>query len=247
MIITIDGLKCEAEKGEYILDIAKRNNIFIPTLCHSPALPGQGNCRLCIVEVIERGRSRVVTACLYPVEHEVEVVTNSQRIREMRRTIIMLLYARAPKSALMQGLKDEYNVSHEERFTIDWDEDCILCGLCVRACEAMGLNAISMVGRGTEKKAATPFDEPSEDCIGCAACAEICPTDVIKVEDRLGIRRIWGKEFKMVRCSKCGKYFETEEYRKHVSGISGEETEPLCERCKRSIIAEGMADVYSDI
>lgn len=107
MIVTIDGIKCNAEKGEYILDIARRNNIFIPTLCHSSALPGQGNCRLCIIEVIDRGKSRVVTACLYPVTHEIDVITNSERIMDMRRTIIMLLYARAPKSHLVKSLGGE--------------------------------------------------------------------------------------------------------------------------------------------
>ncbi|MDI9568421.1 MAG: 2Fe-2S iron-sulfur cluster-binding protein, partial [Bacillota bacterium] len=81
MKITIDGQKYEAQYGEYILDVARRNNIFIPTLCHLEALPGQGNCRLCIVEVLEGKRRRVVVSCSYPVKGEIEVLANSERIR----------------------------------------------------------------------------------------------------------------------------------------------------------------------
>jgi predicted molibdopterin-dependent oxidoreductase YjgC len=61
MNITIDGKVCEAEYGEYILDIAKRNNIHIPSLCHSDALPGQASCRVCIVDIVEKGWHKTVT------------------------------------------------------------------------------------------------------------------------------------------------------------------------------------------
>lgn len=111
----------------------------------------------------------------------------------------------------------------------------------------MGLSAMSMVNRGTSKKVSTLFDEPSDTCIGCASCASVCPTDAIKVEDRDGIRRIWGREFKMIKCSRCGSYFTTEEHFKYVKNRSDSVVEILCECCKRGAIAEEMADVYSGI
>ena len=77
-------------------------------------------------------------------------------------------------------------------------ENCILCGLCVKACEAMGTNAISFVDRGTTKKVSTPYDDASKDCIGCGACADVCPTGNISLTDKDGERNIWNKKFNLV-------------------------------------------------
>ena len=67
--IVIDGKTCTAEHGEYLWDVAKRNGIEIPALCRSEAFPEhRASCRVCIVEVVARGRSKVVTSCVYPIE-----------------------------------------------------------------------------------------------------------------------------------------------------------------------------------
>jgi predicted molibdopterin-dependent oxidoreductase YjgC len=61
--------------------------------------------------------------------------------------------------------------------------DCILCGLCVRACrEIVGVGAISLTHRGMERAVSTPFQISSADCIECATCALVCPTGAIRVE-----------------------------------------------------------------
>lgn len=250
MNITIDGKQCEARSGEYILDVARRNGIEIPTLCHSDALPGMGSCRMCIVEVIERGRSRVVTSCIFPITREVEVLTKSEKIIDMRKTIIMLLSLRAPHNEYMKNLRKEYDIQDKEieRFNVNANEECILCGLCVKACEAVGSNAISTVNRGISKKVSTPFDEPSKECIGCAACAGICPTGAIKVSDSNGHRTIWNKEFKLIKCEKCGTYFETQEQMDYIRQKLGTETnEMLCEKCRRLQLAESLKSVFENI
>jgi len=152
MKVIIDGKECIAEAGEYILNVARRNGIEIPTLCHSDGLPGLGTCRLCIVEVIEGKRRRVVTSCVFPITQEIEILTNSEKIRKMRKIILMLLSAEAPNSKKLVELREEYGVSEMKRFHVDNSEKCILCGLCVKACEEIGTNAISTVNRGITKK-----------------------------------------------------------------------------------------------
>lgn len=248
MNIIIDGKTCKAEKGEYILDIAKRNNIYIPTLCHNDALPGQGNCRLCIVEVIDNNWSKIVTSCIYPVTKEVEVITNSDRIRKLRKGILMLLSARVPENECINELMEEYGVLRSTRFVSDENEDCILCGLCVRACEEVGSSAISTVFRGLLKDVSTPYDEPSPECIGCGSCAYVCPTKAIKIQEYDGKRTIWNKTFDLLKCSKCGRYFATREQLDHIGKkLNTDIDSSTCDKCKRSMSADKLKDAYENV
>lgn len=247
MNITIDGQRCEAEYGEFILDIARRNDIQIPTLCHSDALPGQANCRLCIVEVEDNGRRKVVTSCVFPVTKEIKVITKSPKIIAMRRMIMMLLAARVPDNAYLNRLKEEYSVPDITRFATDSNEQCILCGLCVRACEKVGPCAIATVNRGIAKKVSTPYDEPSVECIGCGACANVCPTGAIKVVDQGNERRIWNKKFELLSCSQCGKPFITREQLEYInSRLESQTDERLCEKCRKSLAADKFKDIYKN-
>ena len=66
--ITINGKACTCEKGEFLLEVARRNGFYIPTLCHHPGVAEQGCCRVCLVEVVENKRSKIVVSCIYPVE-----------------------------------------------------------------------------------------------------------------------------------------------------------------------------------
>ena len=52
--ITINGKACTCEKGEFLLEVARRNGFYIPTLCHHPGVAEQGCCRVCLVEVVEK-------------------------------------------------------------------------------------------------------------------------------------------------------------------------------------------------
>jgi len=247
MNIKIDGKICQAERGEFILDIARRNNIPIPTLCHSDALRGQANCRLCVVAVLENGEEKIVASCVYPVTKEIEVVTNSAKIVNIRKTIIMLLAARIPNNELLNKLKEEYSVPQPTRFKSDNNEQCLLCGLCVRACEKVGPAAISTVSRGITKKVSTPYDEPSKMCIGCGACAQVCPTGAIKIREAGQERTIWHKNFKLLSCEHCGKYFITPEELKYIKDKLGTATgELLCENCRKVSISQKLKDIYEN-
>ena len=206
--ITIDGNRIEVEQGTTILDTAKERGIYIPTLCYHESLEPYAACRLCTVEVSRGGRSKMVTACNYPLREEIEVKTDSERVRRIRRTIVELLLASCPNVKIIRDLAKEMDIE-EPRFKKE-ENDCILCGLCVRACsEIVGVEAISFVGRGVDREVDTPFRVTSEACICCGSCAYVCPTGAIEIEDKDGVREI--KKFHasqpLERCKVCSNYF----------------------------------------
>ena len=187
--LKINDKEIGANPGETILEAASRVEIEIPTLCYHPALTPSGACRFCSVEVTtKRGRNRVVTSCLYPVEEGLDVQTDSEKIKRLRRGLMELLLARCPNSEKIKDIAREMGVT-EPRFHVD-GENCILCGMCVRVCEEISeAKAISAINRGIKKEIATPFYDLGETCIGCGGCAYVCPTGAITIEDnkiRLG-------------------------------------------------------------
>ena len=244
MIIKINGKECTCEKGEFLLQVAKRNGIEIPTLCHHEAIEGQGCCRLCIVEVVERGRGKIVVSCVYPIEHECEVLTDSEKVVRQRRMILNLLRARAPESAEIEELCEKYGVEKIDRFVRINESKCVLCGLCVKACNELSVGAISTAMRGIDKEVMPPYREPSEVCVGCGSCAAICPTNVIEITETDTTRTIWGKTFDLVRCSRCGRVIGTPEELAYAAEKSGEEIATLCPDCRKHELSVTMAQVY---
>ena len=244
MMITINGHECECEKGEFLLQVAKRNGIEIPTLCHHEAIEGQGCCRLCIVEVIERGRGKIVVSCVYPIEHECEVLTDSEKVVRQRRMILNLLRARAPESSEIEELCEKYGAEKIDRFVRINESKCVLCGLCVKACNELSVGAISTAMRGIDKEVMPPYREPSEVCVGCGSCAAICPTNVIEIMETDTTRTIWGRTFDLVHCSRCGRVIGTPEEIAYAAEKSGEETATLCPECRKHELSVTMAQVY---
>jgi bidirectional [NiFe] hydrogenase diaphorase subunit len=177
--LTIDGAKVQAEEGFTILEVAKFYGIKIPTLCHHDELTPYGSCRLCTVEVDTGRETKLVASCLYPVKEGIKVKTHTERLIKGRKMILELLITRCPNSKTLQDLASEIGLE-QVRFKME-NEDCILCGLCVRMCnEQMGSGAIGFVGRGQKREVATPFRMASEICRNCGACMYICPAVNLK-------------------------------------------------------------------
>ena len=173
--LTIDGLTVTIEKGRTILEAAHELNVEIPTLCYHEALTPYGACRLCVVEIYKNGSKKIQASCLYLVEDGIEVKTDTPELQNIRRTMIELIMARAPHSEKVKEMAQKLGVERT-RF-IARDEDCILCGLCVRMCsERMGQDAIGFKMRGDKREVSPPFDVESPQCIACGACYSICPT-----------------------------------------------------------------------
>ena len=245
MIIKIDGKECTCEKGEYILDIARRNDIWIPTLCqHDSQEEGMGACRLCIVEITDRGRKSIVVSCVYPVNSEIEVETNSERVRRERGMILALLASRAPESDTIRQMSDFYKAPATDRFIKVDGEKCIMCGLCAKVCGSLSVGAISTVNRGITKMISTPYGDPSSVCIGCGACAKVCPTNAIELKDDGQTRTIWGKTFDLVHCPHCGAVVGTREQIEEAARRSGGEPEDLCDTCRKERMARVMAGTF---
>lgn len=170
----LNGLEVSMEKGTTLLEAANFYGIEIPTLCHDDSLSPYGACRLCLVEIGVPGRSRLVSSCTYQAREGLNVRTHSARVIKARKLLIEMYVALCPSSKVIQCLASKYGVT-KVRFSPK-NEDCILCGLCVRMCdEQMQAKAISFVNRGGRRLVSTPFAKKSEDCRVCGACMYICP------------------------------------------------------------------------
>ena len=172
--LKINGINVQVEKGTTLLEAARFLGLPIPTLCHMDGLSPYGACRLCVVEIGEAPKSRLVTSCTYPAEEGLKVRTASERVMRARRMIIELLLASCPQSKVIQDIAAKHNV-RQQRFKQEY-EDCILCGLCVRMCEEqMMAKAIGFQGRGENRRIGTPFDIKSDVCRQCGGCIYVCP------------------------------------------------------------------------
>jgi len=233
--LTIDGLAVKSQPGLSLLLAARKQGIDIPTLCFHDDLKPEGHCRLCVVEIGEPGRTRLVNSCTYPVEEGLIVQTGSDRVLASRRMVLELLLAQAPAAELIQKLAAEMGV-YETRFKkADPQARCILCAQCVRTCrEVVGVSAISMAYRTPKKVVATPFKEDSEACIGCGSCVFICPTNVIMYTEKDGIRTVWGRHFELQACQKCGNYIAPKAQLEHWAKITGDPVESffVCRDCR---------------
>ncbi len=177
----LNSKEVQGEEGQYILQVAERYGVEIPTLCSHKALEPAGMCRLCTVELYDGRRTRFVTACNYPVWEGMEVYTDTEAVHQGRKLNVELLLARCPNVPVVKELAATYGIK-EPRFKKE-DNDCILCGLCTRMCERVGNSAISLSGRGVDIKVDTPFHIQTDVCMACGACVSVCPTGHIKLED----------------------------------------------------------------
>ncbi len=92
---------------------------------------------------------------------------------------LRLLLARAPGAQVIRDLAAQYGVD-DTPFEKREGDDCIMCGLCVRVCrEVIGAAATGFSGRGADREISTPYKQLSDVCLGCGACAWVCPTGAI--------------------------------------------------------------------
>mgnify|MGYP001769087693 CR=1 FL=1 len=228
MKVTIDGKVCEAAQDQTILDVAKANGIFIPTICHLEGLAPVGACRLCLVEV--EGMRGPVASCTTPVSDGMKVATNTERVLDARRFIVEMLVSCHPLDCMtcektgdcvlqnlayqfgvtgaeFEGEKYNYPVDATNPFILRDYNKCILCQRCVRACnEIAGIEAIKNINRGFETKVATAYDGLLQDstCVFCGQCVQVCPVGALTPKKSLGKGRPWEIQKVRTTCPYCG-------------------------------------------
>jgi len=250
--VTIDDKPIEATRGETILQVARRAGIWIPTLCHHEAVEPYGACRLCVVEIDRGGWWKVVTACNFPIRGDLTVRVNSERAVRARRGVMELLLARCPESPELKELAARMGVEGTPYpHVTEAQRNCILCGLCVHVCaDLIGASAIAPAGRGVDRAIAAPFHLVAEDCIGCGACAAICPVGTIVVRRHEDSDEVEISPFKsrvkIKRCSDCGRPIANELVAAALKRRGGPPVteilaaQDLCPHCKRHKLAEEL-------
>jgi bidirectional [NiFe] hydrogenase diaphorase subunit len=247
--VEINGLKREVAKDTLLIDVLRAVGVWIPTLCAHGALEHYDSCRLCLVEVEQRGRKRIVTACSYPIRSDCAVRSEAPEAVRARTGMMELLLARAPGSPELKALALRMGIEGTRFPSVTKAErNCILCGLCVRVCaERIGAGGIGFTSRGTDRLVAPPFREASEDCIGCGACAAICPVGSIEVafDEGSGELEIVPFETRLParRCADCGVPLTGEPHAKRIekAAFKTPNAASLCDACKRKRFAETIA------
>ena len=206
--LTIDGRQIQVNDGSTILQAAQKLNIKIPTLCYHPDQAVKANCRICMVEV--EGRKRLTPACATPVSEGMKVITNSQKIRKVRKNILELILSHHPQDCLkcarsgnceLQTITQEMGYDREPRYSqanrgmgmdtsspsITRDPSkCIACRRCEYACsQIQTVNALTKEHRGFNSVVTTSYNLPLAEtvCVNCGQCLQACPVGALTVHD----------------------------------------------------------------
>ena len=211
--LTINGRAVTFKEERNLLEVIRNANIEIPTFCYHSELSIYGACRLCIVNIEGRG---LMTACTVAPEAGLVVHTNTEQLRNIRKTTIELLLASynhdcttcsksntcklrdiaqrlgVTKLRFKRNTKEEHPIDTSSLAIIRDPNKCILCGDCVRACEEMqGIGALDFAYRGSETKVLPAFgkDIATVDCVDCGQCSRVCPTG--SIVPRSEIDAVW--------------------------------------------------------
>ena len=201
--LEIDGFQVVAPAGTSVMRAAASIGIDIPRLCATDSIDPFGSCRLCVVQ-IEGGRG-MPASCTTPVAEGMKVVTQNERLANVRRGVMELYISDHPLDCLTcsangdcelqdmagaVGLREvRYNPRGENHLDAPKDESnpyfsfdpskCIVCSRCVRACEeTQGTFALTIDGRGFDSKVSPSQNQPfmESECVSCGACVQACPT-----------------------------------------------------------------------
>lgn len=197
---TIDGLKCLAREGTSIIDAARQNDQYIPTLCNLEGIPPKGACRICSVRV----NGKLMTACTAKISQGMEIENNTPDLKDLRKSIIEMLFVEGnhfcpscEKSGEceLQALAYLYemavprypyfypdrNIDASHPRIVKDHNRCILCKRCVRAVkDEKGRSIFAFMDRGFETRIYLDPDLAGQLTEELARkAADVCPVGAI--------------------------------------------------------------------
>ncbi|MDB5395320.1 MAG: formate dehydrogenase, alpha subunit [Rhodospirillales bacterium] len=201
--LTIDGVAVTVPEGTSLMRAAVDAGIQVPKLCATDSVNAFGSCRLCLVEI--EGRNGTPASCTTPVAEGIKVLTQTERLKQIRRGVMELYISDHPLDCLTCAANGDCELQdmagavglREVRYGFDGDNHlkaakdesnpyftfdpskCIVCSRCVRACEEVqGTFALTIDGRGFDSKVSAGMDEDfiGSECVSCGACVQACPT-----------------------------------------------------------------------
>jgi formate dehydrogenase major subunit len=227
--LTIDGVPVIVPEGTSLMRAAMEAGIQVPKLCATDSVNAFGSCRLCLVEI--KGRNGTPASCTTPVAEGIEVSTQTERLKQIRRGVMELYISDHPLDCLTcaangdcelqdmagaVGLREvRYGYAGENHLESAKDESnpyftydpskCIVCSRCVRACEEVqGTFALTIEGRGFESRVSPGMHESflGSECVSCGACVQACPTATLTEKSVIEIGQ--PEHSVVTTCAYCG-------------------------------------------
>ena len=227
MQISINGIKYDARAEQTVLDVARANGIYIPSLCYHARTGPAAKCRACVAEI--EGMRGLQTTCTVKVTDDMTVVTDSPRVKEAQRLVVDLMLSSGRHDCLSCAMCGEcelqqaaYHLGIERpSFAVadDFEKDdtgefitvdrakCIKCGRCVAGDNCTVVNeALGFSHRGDHTKIVFDSDLPmgSSSCVQCGECVQLCPTGALVDKRAKGLGRAWDLEKVESVCPYCG-------------------------------------------
>jgi NADH-quinone oxidoreductase subunit G len=219
----IDGRPVTAERGETILNVARREGIYIPTMCYLEKTSPCASCRLCVVEA--EGVDGMVLSCQTPPTEGLVVTTKSDELEKERKNIMRLYDVNHPLECGVCDKSGECDLQNKtlefgveaQHFTakdqlrkiehwgpINYDPAlCIMCEKCVHVCnEVIGDDAIELQFGGY-KSTIVPKGSDTLDCTECGECIAVCPVGALVSSEFQYRANAWELEKIPATCAHC--------------------------------------------